>query len=199
MPWPPDDITNGSSKSQKTAFKGQPSLKMKPKSPLTRGDGVKYIPSQMDPIAGATAAAARQDPIFLMIQDLGVLFRLLRFVPKILSPFSAEDKNDELYLSAANVKVGFLQALLALIQLLFLVMVVPAFVSLPGGVFLAATVLCCLACYILTLPMQGPPILFSKLDDSTKILAERNKNERWVFVNGICTGSDAPILRIDLL
>ena len=151
-------------------------------------DSVKYISSQMDPLALATTRASRQDPIRLMIADAGVLFRLLRLVPKVISPFSTKNKNAEFYLSLANAKVGFLQTVLVLIQLLSLVLVIPAFVWLPGGVFLAATALCCLACYLITLPMQGPPINFSNMDDSTKVLVEQHKNERWVFVNGICTG-----------
>ena len=151
-------------------------------------DSVKYIPSQMDPLAGATAGAARQDPIRLMIEDLIVLLRLRLYVPKLFSPFSTRCRDDELYICLANVKVGFLQTVLALIQLLFLVMVIPAFVSLPGGVFLGATILCCLACYLITLPMQGPPMNCSNMDDWTKALAEQHMDERWVFVNGICTG-----------
>ena len=151
-------------------------------------NGVTYIPPQMDLLAGATVKAARQDPIRLMIEDIVILIRLLRFVPNILAPFCTTDKHDELYMSFTNATIGFLQTLLALIQLFSLVMVIPAFVSLPGGVFSAATALCCLACYLITLPMQGPPINFSNMDSSTKALAEQYRNERWVFVNGICTG-----------
>lgn len=152
------------------------------------GDSVKYIPSQMDPLGGATAKAARQDPIRLMFEDVIVLLRLFLYVPKTLLPFLTGEKDAELYPCLANVKVGFLQTLLALIQVPFLVLFIPAFLFLPGGVFLAVTALCCLACYLITLPMQGPPIIVPNLDDMTKALAEQHKDERWVFVNGICTG-----------
>ena len=188
MSWPPDHTTDGGSSGQKTTFEEQPGQTLEAEPPIIVGDNVKYIPPQMDPLAGASVTAAHQDPIRFMLQDAGVLFRLLRFVPKIFLPFFTRDKDAELYLSLANIKVGFLQILLAIIQMLFLVMVIPASVSLPGSVFLAATVLCCLACYLVTLPIQGAPINYSNMDDSTKALAEQHKNERWVFVNGICTG-----------
>lgn len=188
MPWLPDDTLNGGSSGHTTALKRQPAPTSKPTPPLTMGDSVRYIPSQMDPLAGATARAARQDPIRLMIEDAVVLFRLLLYVPKLLAPFYTIDKGAELYPCFENAKVGFLQTLLALMQALFLLIVIPAFVLLPGGVFLGATALFCLACYLITLPMQGPPVNFSHMDNFTKTLAEQHKNERWVFVNGICTG-----------
>ena len=149
---------------------------------------LKYIPSQMDPLAGATVRAARQGPIRLMIKDAVVLLRLWRFIPNLLIPFCTQDEGAELYWSWPNMIVGFQQILLALIQFLSVVMVIPAFVSLPGGVFVAATAICCLTCHLITLPMQGPPINSPNMDEFTKALAEQHKNEHWVFVNGICTG-----------
>lgn len=188
MPWLPDDTMNGGSDGHKTALKGQPTPAIEPLSPLAMVDSVKYIPSQMDPFAGASTRAARQDPIRLMIKDASVLCRMFAYVPNIILPLLTRDKDAELYPCLANVKVGFLQTVLALIQVLSLVIVIPAFLWLPGGIFLVATALVCLACYLVTLPMQGPPINFSNMDESTKALAEQHKNERWVFVNGICTG-----------
>ena len=188
MPWLLDHTVNGGPSGHRTALKGRPTPTSKPTPPPTMGDNVRYIPSQMDPLTGATAKAARQDPMRLMIEDAVVLFRLLLYVPKILAPFYTTDKGAELYPSLENAKVGFLQTLLAIIQALFLLMVVPAFLVLPGGIFVGAVALFCLACYLITMPMQGPPVTFSHMDESTKALAEQHKNERWVFVNGICTG-----------
>ena len=188
MPWPPDDTMRGASSGHKTALKAQVSPTLERTPLLAMVDGVKYIPSQMDPLASATAKAARQDPIRSMIQDTVVLLRLLRYIPKTLAPFFTKNKDAELYMSLANAKVGFLQTLLALVQILFLVLVIPAVVSLPGGIFSAATALFCVACYLITLPMQGPAINHSNMDSCTKALAEQHLNERWVFVNGICTG-----------
>ena len=188
MPSLSDDIMNDGLGSHKTALTRQYTITSELLSPLDMSNCVKYIPSQMDPLAGASTSAARQDPIRLMIDDAGVLLRLLPYVPKVISPFFTRDKDSELYLSLANLKVGILQAALALVQVLFLIFVIPAFVWLPGGVFLVATTCFCLACYLMTLPMQGPPINFSNMDDTTKILAEQHKDERWVFVNGVCTG-----------
>ena len=188
MSWLPDDTMNGGLGSHKTALTGQHTTAPEPLPLLDMSDSIKYIPSQMDPLAGASTSAARQDPIRLMIEDAGVLFRLRTYVPEIMSPFFTRNKDSELYPSLANLKVGILQTVLALIQVLFLVLGIPAFLWLPGGVFLAATACFCLACYLMTLPMQGPPINYSNMDTTTKVLAEQHKDERWVFVNGICTG-----------
>lgn len=188
MPWLPDDTVHGDSSAHKTVLKEQPASISEPSPPPSRADGVTYIPTQMDPLAGASVRAAQQDPIRLIIADTAVLLRLLLYVPNIFAPFFTRDKDAELYPSVANAKVVFLQVLLALLQVLFLVTAIPAYVSLPGGVFLAATALGCLTCYLLSWPMQGPPIIFSNMDDTTKAQAEQHRDERWVFVNGICTG-----------
>ena len=188
MPWLSDDTMNGGLASHKTVLTGQHITAPGSLPPLDMRDSIKYIPSQMDPLAGASTSAARQDPIRLMIEDAGVLLRLLLYVPKVFSPFLTKDKDSELYPSLANLKVGILQTALAFIQVLFLILGIPAFLWLPGGVFLVGTACFCLACYLLTLPMQGPTINFSNMDDATKALAEQHKDERWVFVNGVCTG-----------
>ena len=188
MPWLSDDIMNDGSSGHKAAITRQPAIVPKPLAPLQKGDSIKYIPSQMDPLAVASMEAARRDPLRLIINDAGVVLRLFLYVPKILSPFSTRDKDDELYPSFTNLKVSFLQTLLALIQLLFLIIVIPAFVCLPGGVFLTGTAFVFLICYLITLPMQGPPVNYSNMDNVTKSLADKHKNERWVFINGICTG-----------
>ena len=188
MPWRSDDIMNDGLFSHKTALTRQHTTASEAPTPFDMSDSVKYIPSQMDPLAGASTSAARQDPIRLMIEDASVLLRLLLYVPKIMSPFFTRDKDSELYPSLANLKVGILQAALALVQVLFLILAIPAFMWLPGGLFLVATTCFCLACYLMTLPMQGPPMNFSNMDDATKALAEQHKDERWVFINGICTG-----------
>lgn len=189
MPWLSDTTMNGGSGGHETVVTGQHTTESDPQPSLDMSDSIKYIPSQMDPLAGASTQAARhQDPIRLMVEDAGVLLRQFRLIPNIISPFFTREKDSEFYLSLENVKVGFLQTVLALIQVLFLLLVIPAFVWLPGGVFLAATALCCLACYLITLPMQGPAINQSNMDDVTTTLAKQHKNERWVFLNGICTG-----------
>ena len=168
---------------------GQRTTVPEPLPPLDMGDSIKYIPSQIDPFVGAsTRAAHRQNPIRLMVKDTGVLLRSFSFIPNIVSPLITRDKDSELYPSLENVKIGLLQALLALIQSLFLVVVIPAFLLLPGAVFLGGTALCCLTCYLITLPMQGPSINFANMDDATRALAAQHEDERWVFVNGICTG-----------
>lgn len=32
--------------------------------------------------------------------------------------------------------------------------------------------------------MEGPNVTYSKMDDTTKAMAEKLKDERWLFVNG---------------
>ena len=188
MPWLSDDIINDGSVGHKSALTRQPAMAQKPLPRLQKSDSIKYIPSQMDPLAIASREAARRDPLRLILDDAGVVLRLFLYVPKILSPFSTRDKDDELYPSFTNLKVAFLQTLLALVQMFFLVTIIPAFVCLPGGVVLAGTALVFLICYLITMPMQGPPVNHSNMDEITKSLAEKHKDERWVFINGICTG-----------
>lgn len=149
---------------------------------------IKYIPSQMDPLAGASTSAARQNPLRLMIQDAGVLITMLPYLPNIFLPLRANDESSELYLNFQGARDMLLQCWLFIMEMNLLLMAAPALLMLPGAVSITAIALCCLTVYLVAYPMEGPRITESKMDSLTEAMAGQHKDERWLFINGCATG-----------
>lgn len=160
----------------------------KPSAPQNMADGVKYIPPQMDPLAGTSTRAARQSPIRLAIQDAGVLFTMLPYLPNVFLPFKATDPSNELYLDLSGTRDMILQSWLLIMETVLLILGVPALLILPGIVSITAIALSSLVIYLISKPMEGPRVAYSNMNDATLAIAEQHKDERWLFVNGCATG-----------
>lgn len=149
---------------------------------------IKFIPPQVDPLAGTTTEAARKNPLRLLLQDLGVLIKMLRYLPWTMMPFRTSDKGAELYISPKTMLDVILNTWLILFQSILLLVAIPAFIILPGGIFLLSAALCIVVILVTAWPMQGQRIAYSIMDERTATIAKQHGSERWIFVNGIMTG-----------
>ena len=170
---------------------------------------IKFIPPQTGEVDKYTTRANRQDPLWLLVKDTFILIKNLRFLPLLFLPLKSEaekqnaaspatptDKKQNPFCSFLNLGI---QILLALLELVFLILFVPALISLPGIIFFAVAVLCFLLIKVIAWPTQGPRILLSNMDTRTTQLAAQHQHERWIFINGICTGTSGLQENIDRL
>lgn len=149
---------------------------------------INFIASQMDPLAGSSTRATRQSPLRLLIQDAGVLVTMLPYLPYVFLPLRANGPSSELYMDFRGARDMILQGWLFVMETSLLILVPLAFLLLPGVVSIMAMALCCLTVYLVSWPMQGPNVTYSNMDEMTEAMAERHKNERWLFLNGCATG-----------
>ena len=149
---------------------------------------VKYVPPQMDPLAGSSTLAARQSPLRLFLQDASVLITMLPYLPYIFLPLKANDNSSELYMNLVGARDMALQGWLFIMETCLLLLGPPALLLLPGLFSVVAIALCCLTIYVVTWPMAGPNVTFSRMDETTQTMAEHHKDERWIFINGTATG-----------
>lgn len=149
---------------------------------------IKFIPPQIDALACTTTEASRKSPLRLLVQDVGVLVRMLPYLPWLFIPLRTPDKTAELHGSLSNMLDFLLNSSLFLFQSILLLVAVPAFLILPGGVWLLAALLCVLATLLAAWPMQGSRIAYSRMDDKTTAIAKQHESERWLFINGCMTG-----------
>ena len=149
---------------------------------------IKYIPPQMDPLAGSSTRAARQSPLRLLIQDAGVLITMLPYLPYIFLPFNTNDPSSECYLSLAGVGNILLQGWLFIMEASLLFMSPFVLLLLPGALSVFAIALCYVTVYLVTWPLEGPDVTYSNMDETTEALAEQHRDERWLFINGTATG-----------
>lgn len=149
---------------------------------------IKFIPPQIDALASTNTEASRKNPLRLLMQDLGVLIQMLRYLPWIIIPFHTSNKNAELFISPTSILDIILNSWLFLFQSILFLVAVPAFFILPGGVLLLAATLCICSILVAAWPMQGPRIAYSKMDEKTTAIAKQHESERWLFINGCVTG-----------
>lgn len=163
-------------------------MKMEASSPSVMDGKIMYVPSQMDSLASTSTRAVRGNPLRLLIQDAGVLITMLPYLPDLFLPLTASTDSSESYLSLSSAKETILQSLLFIVEVILLILVVPALLILPGAAFILIAILSYTAIYLIARPMEGPPISYSKMDEATMALAAQHNDERWLFVNGTATG-----------
>ena len=149
---------------------------------------IRYIPPQMDLLAGSSARAARQSPVRLLIQDVGVLITMLPYLPYIFLPFKTDDPSAECYLSLEGARDILLQGWLLIMEASLLLISPFVLLALPGTLSVLAIAMCYLTVYLVTWPLEGPDITYSNMDEDTEALAEQHGDERWLFINGTATG-----------
>ncbi|KAL8650349.1 MAG: hypothetical protein Q9210_003873 [Variospora velana] len=157
---------------------------------------VLFIPPQKGPITKFSTRALRSGPLWLMTKDLGILVTVLPYLPLLFFPWKRRDKQDN-HLRFQSFRDAVIQALLLLIELVLSILVLPALVWTPVILFIAITVACVLLVGLLAWPTQGPRIVESTMDK--RALPQQYAGERWVFINGICTGSSGLQQNIDRL
>ena len=149
---------------------------------------VKFIPSQMDPLAGSSTRADREHPIWLFLQDAGILISMLRYLPFIVVPFKTTDKHDELYLSLGSARDALIHGMLFLLEAGLLLIVPVAILVLPGGLLFILTALFVLLIRFICIPLKGSRMTCANMDRATQATAKLHEDERWVFINGCMTG-----------
>ncbi|KAL8854491.1 MAG: hypothetical protein Q9221_000762 [Calogaya cf. arnoldii] len=162
---------------------------------------IKFIPPQMGPVEKYTNRALRSGPLRLLLKDFCVLLTVLPYLPLLFFPINTKPKeqNPQSASKAKSIGSTIVQTLLGLLQIVLLVLFIPAIIALPGLVFLGVALLCILVLRLIAWPTQGPRILYSTPDSSTAPTTDLHPHERWVFINGICTGSSGLQANIDRL
>ena len=154
----------------------------------TMTHNVRYTPTQMDSMASLSTKSTRQSPIRLMLQDTGVLLANLRYLPGIVLPFKTSQSSDEFYLDFSGIRDAFVQGVLFMLETIFLVLAIPAFLILPGSLWIVVCAVGGLIVYGLCKPIEGPTVVYSNISEETLATANQHRDERWLFINGCMVG-----------
>lgn len=162
---------------------------------------IKYIPPQTGAVDKYTERALRTGPLWLLLKDGGVLITVLPYLPLLFFPWNTKaivDKTKGVS-KAKSIRNAIIHVFLALLQVILLILFIPAIIALPGLVFLGVALLCMVILRLLAWPTQGPRILYSTNPTSASPTANQHPHERWVFINGIVTSSTGLQANIDRL
>ena len=160
---------------------------------------VRYYPSQMAPIADTSTRALRESPLWLMVKDAGVLFKMLNYMPNIVLPFKASRPDDELAISPAGSGELLIEAFLLIVEAITLIAVPVGILIFPGFLVIPAFSLACLLIYLVCWPLHGPDLCYSSLNAGGTASGGNHNDERWVFVNGTMTNHAGLQKNIDRL
>lgn len=159
-----------------------------PSSQATMPNIIKFIPPQMDRLAGTSTQASRENPIRLLVRDAGVLISMLGYLPFLFLPFRTKSRHAEFYPSPTGIRDILLQSWLFCAELVLLLFVPIAIMIMPGFIILSGAAVTCLVVWFVSWPMQGPRIVYSEMDDATIKSAKEHEHERWLFLNGCMVG-----------
>ena len=160
---------------------------------------IQYYPTQMDPLVGTSTRALREGPCWLMIQDAGVLFKMLRYMPNIILPIKASSPDDELAVNAAGTWETVVQIFLVIFEVVLLLATPIGILMSPGLLFIPVLSLAYGLIWLVCWPLHGPDVCYSTMDASTTALAKNHSDERWIFVNGCATNHAGLQKNIDRL
>ncbi|KAI4202072.1 MAG: hypothetical protein LQ350_002861 [Teloschistes chrysophthalmus] len=160
---------------------------------------IKFIPPQMADPSKYTTRANRQGPLWLLLKDTCILISVLHYLPLVFWPLKSKNGDGEKKTSWASVRDIFVQGLLFIIETIILILFIPALVSLPGILFFAVSIACGLLIQLIAWPAQGPRLVQSNMNPETLKESGKHQDERWVFINGICTCSSGLQQNVDRL
>ncbi|KAL8766979.1 MAG: hypothetical protein Q9209_006391 [Squamulea sp. 1 TL-2023] len=162
---------------------------------------IKFFPPQTGPVSNYSVRALRSGPLSLLWKDAGVLLTVLPYLPFLFLPLNtqAKEKKEKSTSKLNSTRDIVIQVFLCLLQTILLTLFIPALISLPGILFIAAALLCVLILRLIAWPTHGSRILYSVDPPSTTPALSPHPGERWVFINGICTGTSGLQANIDHL
>ena len=150
-----------------------------------------YVPSQLDD-STVSKRALQQSPIHLFLRDTLVLFKLLRYFPWLFLPRPVKNGKVKPYANGPSPREIAIQCLLFFLELILVIAFIPAYIVLPGGIFLLALASSFLLIRLVAWPLAGPRIVSS--NGTTSIKQDNHSNESWIFING-CGAGNATLQR----
>lgn len=165
---------------------------------LRRSATNSLIPRQPSRLARLSKEAAHYGPLARMCRDLMVFTSMLPLLPGVFLPLKATESADELYLKQPNLHGILTIAFVTILEVVLMILAIPAFIVLPGGAFILITALGIGLIYLICEPIQGPVDAIP----SKKVLKTLTKafpQERWLFLNGCAVSGHALQENIDRL
>lgn len=155
--------------------------------PKARRSGLRFVPAQVDAYAGTSARTCNESPVRLFLLDVLVLIQNMRYLPWLFLPLYASNQDSELYVTSAALYDGIPLLTLCVLDVVLLPLS-PVLLVLPVLVVLFAGISWAYVRWLLLLPTQGPRIVRSTLGLEINDPMHDFGDERWVFINGFCTG-----------
>lgn len=128
-------------------------------------------------------------PMKLFIWDVKTFFTFIWFLPWVIWPIRPCDSGEfaELSFTRGNMYCLFIHAILIVLQLGFLLVIVPLSILLPVWMVILGLAGLYAINWLLVRPLNGHSLTYTSDPKYAPALAE-HAHEKWVFINGVAAG-----------
>ncbi|KAM3074988.1 hypothetical protein ACMFMF_005673 [Clarireedia jacksonii] len=146
---------------------------------------ITVIPSIIDPTCGTSPAQYRHSTIENFQNSLHILAHNMHCIPRMMSALVTMSMIHSIFRSSLReLRELATHAILCIIECWALIVIIPAFLTMPGAVFTGACLAVWGAVLALSWGLWGNERICEGI---TPAGAEDFADERWIFVNGSCT------------
>ncbi|TEY76465.1 hypothetical protein BOTCAL_0058g00120 [Botryotinia calthae] len=152
--------------------------KMSPSSSM----GVTVIPSIIDPTCGTSPVQYRHSTMEVLWNSMQILSRNLYCIPQMMGSFTFSVAQMIPKSSGRDMYEMGIQCMLCIMECWAMLMVIPAFLTMPGAMFM----MCCVAIWGAMVGMSWLLRGRERICESIMPVGDFG-DEKWIFVNGSCT------------
>jgi len=154
---------------------------------LTNG-AVIYIPAMMDGSCGTMPMHHRQSPVQIMMREMRIMAQntMICLPDMVRSMWATHTSGRNMMMSMGGMDMveACTQAMLGVMELCYMMFLVPACMMLPGFFMVPACLACAAMIYMLCWPMNGDQVVRCPCPT---LGSEATADERWVCINGSMT------------
>ncbi|KAJ8069927.1 hypothetical protein OCU04_000336 [Sclerotinia nivalis] len=180
MPWLSRNSSSMNSTGDMMAVQSPPVLPAQIPSPSPAA--VTVIPSIIDPTCGTSPAQYRHSTMEAFRSSMQILSRNLYCIPQMMGSFTFNVAQTIPKSSGRDMYEMAIQCMLCILECWAMFMVVPAFLTMPGAMFM----MCCVAMWGAIMGMSWALRGNDRICESIMPVGDFG-DEKWIFVNGACT------------
>lgn len=165
-------------------MKPNKSLKSPLPMPYSSSSAVTFIPAMIDGSCGTSPVMHRYTPMQMMLNDMRIMAQNMRCLPEMMGSMMSLGMMQSTLGSWRNLRDMCLQVILTVMEMWMVVMMLPAFLAMPGLAFAVWCCICTMTIATLSWPLKGDQVIrcTSKGQQS-----DQHADERWVYINGAMT------------
>ena len=144
---------------------------------------VNFIPAQIDGLCATIPTHHKVAALWLVMDNLRVLIHNISCLSAMAKTTCSMNVLRSLFKNPADMRDTIFQLCLASIQVCVLVIALPAFLFLPGLLFIGLVNGFWALTLAITWPLSGPRVLISEREKVP--MTDEFSDERWIYVNGM--------------
>jgi hypothetical protein len=151
-------------------------------APRSANTAITFIPAMIDGSCWTSPAMHKKTPMQAIFYEMRIMAQNMRCIPEMMGSLLSLKMARNMFRSWIDVRDICLQVILATTEMWMLVMVLPAFLTMPGLPFMVLCCICACAIAMLAWPLKGDQVITSAGKGQQ---TDQFADERWIYINSI--------------